>query len=958
MLSNYSWSGPVTYGFTTSVSNYESNYGEALNGFSAISDAQRQAIRYILEGSSTQAGGPVFKYGSFESVIELSISESAGSGSGLNTADIRVGQSTSANPSAYAYYPLQGSSGHAGDVWFGSSYNYREPVVGTYAWATHIHELGHSMGLKHGHATSGYGALPAEFDGLEFSIMTYRSYVGGPADYYRVESYGGPQTLMMYDIAALQSLYGADFTTNASNTVYRWNPTTGEMSLNGVGQGAPGGGIGGAANRVLLTVWDGGGVDTYDMSNYASGVSIDLRPGQWSITSQAQRSDLDALNPGQHYANGNVYNALLNNGDTRSYIENAIGGAGADVLVGNDIANTLLGNAGADTLSGGAADDVLHGGAGNDLIYGGDGIDTVVFDGLRSQYQVTTLADGARQVLDLRGGSPDGLDTILDVEIFRFADGTASLSEVIESTGSTSLVKLGDQYFVQGGDGSSIALKYLGGAVVANQFPGWAPIAVEASADGYNLTWKATGADQYTVWHLDSSGNFASSLSGIVSGSDFGLQMLETGFQQDLNGNGQIGVDTIVVETQGSASLSMAAGRFFMHQSDGSGAASLKYLGAEVVAGQFPGWTPISVNAVAGGYDVAFKATGTEQYVIWHTDAAGNYASSVTGIVTGRNGTLQQLEIDFQQDINNDGTIGVSTTAIETNGATGLTAVGDRFYFDNGSMVGPSFKYLGTDVIADQFLGWSPIAVEARNGEYDVVWKSDAADQFIVWRTNGAGHYASNVTGLVSGDSYGLQSLEDVFAQDLNNDGTVGLVTTSIETSGSTDLVAVADRFFFETAGAAGPSFKYLGTDVIASQFGGWAPIAAEARAGGYDVIWKLQGADQYTAWHTDSNGNYASSLTGVVSGADTKLQSLETSLRQDFTNDGWIGTAPTTGQGQTTVSNDGLDDLLSSGAGTVEFASTADADAIEDVVVSADAIQQPDPQLFVDVAEHNPHFI
>ncbi len=42
-------------------------------------------------------------------------------------------------------------------------------------------------------------------------------------------------------------------------------------------------------------------------------------------------------------------------------------------------------------------------------------------------------------------------------------------------------------------------------------------------------------------------------------------------------------------------------------------------------------------------------------------------------------------------------------------------------------------------------------------------------------------------------------------------------------------------------------------------QFGAWAPIGAEQTAGGYEVAWKVPGADQYTVWNADSNGNYVS---------------------------------------------------------------------------------------------------
>ena len=40
-----------------------------------------------------------------------------------------------------------------------------------------------------------------------------------------------------------------------------------------------------------------------------------------------------------------------------------------------------------------------------------------------------------------------------------------------------------------------------------------------------------------------------------------------------------------------------------------------------------------------------------------------------------------------------------------------------------------------------------------------------------------------------------------------------------------------------------------------------WTPIGAEQTASGYEVAWKVTGADQYTVWTTDNSGNYVSSL-------------------------------------------------------------------------------------------------
>ncbi|WP_281274774.1 calcium-binding protein, partial [Azospirillum griseum] len=58
-------------------------------------------------------------------------------------------------------------------------------------------------------------------------------------------------------------------------------------------------------------------------------------------------------------------------------IENAIGGAGADRLLGDDAGNVLNGGAGNDTLLGGRGGDELFGGDGNDRLLGDEGKDTL-----------------------------------------------------------------------------------------------------------------------------------------------------------------------------------------------------------------------------------------------------------------------------------------------------------------------------------------------------------------------------------------------------------------------------------------------------------------------------------------------------------------------------------------------------------------------------------------------------
>jgi Ca2+-binding RTX toxin-like protein len=75
-------------------------------------------------------------------------------------------------------------------------------------------------------------------------------------------------------------------------------------------------------------------------------------------------------NTGPQYVGAAGYDQLIS-------IEGAIGGKGADVLVGNSVANRLFGMWGGDTLNGGGGRDSLRGDSGDDLLVGGLGGDTL-----------------------------------------------------------------------------------------------------------------------------------------------------------------------------------------------------------------------------------------------------------------------------------------------------------------------------------------------------------------------------------------------------------------------------------------------------------------------------------------------------------------------------------------------------------------------------------------------------
>ncbi len=440
----------LTYSFPTAAAFYGSNYGSGEPGdnFKAFNPAQQSATRSALH-----------MYASVANVTFTQVTETSN-----QHGDLRLAESD--HPAtAWGYYPYTGASG--GDAWFNnSSHYYDNPTSGNYAWSSIIHELGHTMGLKHPHEVIGaFGTMPQGHDSLEYSVMSYHSYVGSPLNGYTNETWGYPQSLMMYDIAALQVEYGANYATNSGDTTYKWDPTTGQMSVDGVGQEAPGG------NRIFLTVWDGGGKDTYDFSNYTTDLHVNLQPGQWTTVSNAQLANLGS----GHVAVGNIANALLYHNNPASLIENAIGGSGNDTLIGN------------------SADNTFTGGPGNDSINGVSGINTAVYSGLSSDYSRVQNSDGSWTVVDLRAGSPDGTDALRNIEYLKFTDTVVAL-QTPSLPHNAAPVANNDTYAT----GKHQALKLTGIGVLAN----------DTDANGHALSAALVIGPSHGTLKLDAVGSF------------------------------------------------------------------------------------------------------------------------------------------------------------------------------------------------------------------------------------------------------------------------------------------------------------------------------------------------------------------------------------------------------------------------------------------------------------------
>ncbi|KYG21651.1 hypothetical protein SE92_16435 [Bradyrhizobium sp. AT1] len=530
-------------------------------------------------------------------------------------------------------------------------------------------------------------------------------------------------------------------------------------------------------------------------------------------------------------------------------------------------------------IFGGVGNDTFTGTAGADLFVGGLGNDTYTVNNASD-----VVMENAGEGIDTMQTSLASYSLMANVENLI---GTAVTGQSLTGNALDNVIKGGSGNDVlEGGAGNDTLVGGVG-----------TDTAVFSGARANYVVTYNSGTQTYTV---------ADQRGGAPDGTDALTEVEYFRFADGTMAAFSLSFAT-VIEMFGTTSLVSTGGNYYlMSVASGTGPA-LKRDGAAVVAGSSGAWSPVAVEQLSGGgYDVAWRNSSTGYVSIWSTDSNGNFTSNLTADLPGTDIAIEMLEFTFHQDLNGDGSVGVSF--IESFGSTNTVLSGGNYYLvSNSAGAGPVLKYQGSPVIAADWGSWTVIAAEqVSGGGYNVVWKSSANAHYSVWSTDSNGNFLNTLAAApeVLGNDASLEALESVLHQDLNGDKTVGVPTT-IESLGSTSLVLSANNYYLISLNTGtGPTLKYQGSPVLAADWGAWTVIAAEQVAGGgYDVVWK-HSSGQFSVWSTDSNGAYLTTLAAApqVAGTDPSLQALEPTFHQDLNGDGIIGVPPIESYGSTSL--------------------------------------------------------
>lgn len=362
LVGDWRWTNPaISYSFPTSNSPllWSTSFGSGYGPQFGEGEPWHSAVKPLTANDQINFELALQKWANVASISFTKLIETNN-----EVGDIRAAYSEDPDDFVLAWTYLPGFSVRAGDIWINTLglLNFQDWNPGTISFESILHEIGHTLGLKHPFFDSDYPSavtLPADLDNTLHTIMSY-TYANLQGEHGNEFSFH-PTSPMVLDIAAVQYLYGANNSYHGGNDNYTYNDE----------------------NVHHETIWDAGGTDTLHYTG-AIPASIDLNATNGSYIGQPVYVQSNGINLGLP-----IPNVWIAAGVT---IENATTGQGNDILIGNIIGNTLD---------------------------GGSGIDTAVVRSQRSQFTLGKISDGYT-ITDNTNAS--NRDTLIAVERLKFED--------------------------------------------------------------------------------------------------------------------------------------------------------------------------------------------------------------------------------------------------------------------------------------------------------------------------------------------------------------------------------------------------------------------------------------------------------------------------------------------------------------------------------------------------------
>ncbi|EJN01629.1 M10 family metallopeptidase C-terminal domain-containing protein [Phyllobacterium sp. YR531] len=300
---------------------------------------------------------------------------------------------------------------------------------GGYIFNTFIHEFGHEFGLNHPgyYNYSGPGGDQIDyvddatwvFDQQRYSVMSYFNGI----DVGNTTRWSATTPLAADIEAVIRRFFSTetdgvrtyqDIQLNTGDDVYGFGSTKNGYQITKDG----------LTRDIGFAIHDTGGNDTIDFSGSISGTILDLRAGRWSDV------------------NGHKFNVFIyegHNADGSQYIiENGVGSAFEDIIIGNT---------GNNKLTGGAAADYIDGGTGNDTADYSTSASAVTID----------LKTGVTLGGDAQGDTLKSIENLIGSAFADRLTGDTAVNRLFGGGGNDTLVGGGGADYFDGGDGLDTA---------------------------------------------------------------------------------------------------------------------------------------------------------------------------------------------------------------------------------------------------------------------------------------------------------------------------------------------------------------------------------------------------------------------------------------------------------------------------------------------------------------------